>query len=345
MIWQCIVQKKSQRQLQLMELLQQERFTATGLARQIQVSPKTVLRDLAELQQQKFVVKADTWQINWEMGWTFSEAYRKRLLADPRFQLFEGFLWNHGPRTISYSQVRQLNQVLLRFNLSAHLQLGRLLGNPSIILHLQMCYLREFFSFEEEELYQYMDQHYQKEPAFLLKEGLIPDMKLPQGFRKRWALSENFSPPFFLDYTRYHYPSCFDLYLAHQQQQTELYQEVCRGILLVDEWLIWEPELMEEFFTVKLFDLFIGLHQGLPLWLFNSRWTPEQQAESFFDLSKLLKQQLPLLSNCRVDELSLALKNIFNYSRQITLSLQPNLTSSLVVQERSQPLFISQKSE
>ncbi|MFQ7235368.1 MAG: hypothetical protein ACLRPU_10880, partial [Enterococcus hulanensis] len=60
-----------------------------------------------------------------------------------------------------------------------------------------------------------------------------------------------------------------------------------------------------------------------------------------YRLSKELKREIPILSNCRIDELALALKNIIFTSYQVTLTMTPNLDSTFLIQERYEKFIAS----
>lgn len=106
-------------------------------------------------------------------------------------------------------------------------------------------------------------------------------------------------------------------------------------MILVEQMIDWETELTKKIVETKLFELFLGIYQGLPLAVMDHFQT-ETTAENFYILSKKMKQRLPLLSNCRLDELANVLETIFSSSRQIVLALNPDLRSSLLIQERYQ---------
>ena len=110
---------------------------------------------------------------------------------------------------------------------------------------------------------------------------------------------------------------------------------------IIKEVLAFESEVLKNTFTVKLFDLFFGIHQGLPLIIFNLKWEQGAVAETYYRLGKELKRQIPMLTNCRVDELALALKNIVFTSYHVALTTTPNLASSFSIQERYEKIICS----
>jgi len=102
-----------------------------------------------------------------------------------------------------------------------------------------------------------------------------------------------------------------------------------------------EGELLRSTFNVKLFDLFFGLSQGLPILLFNLKWKQGPVPSSYDHLSREVKRQIPMLRNCQNEGLALALKNIVVASHQVALKTTPTLDSSLLIQERYQTVLLS----
>lgn len=109
MIWQFMTGKKEQRQLQLIELLKEECYTVKELMGRLGVSRKTVLRDLTGLQEKGYAKKMAQWQLDWSNVTSFSELYRKILLENSTFKLFQQYLWSDGPQEIEYRKIKQLN--------------------------------------------------------------------------------------------------------------------------------------------------------------------------------------------------------------------------------------------
>ncbi|MGF2941208.1 DeoR family transcriptional regulator [Enterococcus xiangfangensis] len=334
MIWQAMTGKKCRRQLRVIELLQNECYSVSELANQTKVSAKTILRDLTELRQKKYVRRAKYWQIDWQHEPNYAKLYRKLLLSEPYFQLFRQYLWNLGPPNVNDSQLKKINQYLICWNLFTNFQTGGLIGKKSVIMHLQLRYLRDFYQFDEAELYKQMEPYCPAASDFL-NPALFPDQKMVESFIKKFGLSAERAEYFFLDYTRYHYQFCADFYRSHQAHRTKLYQEIRKAMILVEQMIDWETELTKKIVETKLFELFLGIYQGLPLAVMDHSQT-ETTAENFYILSKKMKQRLPLLSNCRLDELANVLETIFSSSRQIVLALNPDLRSSLLIQERYQ---------
>ncbi|MGX7205026.1 DeoR family transcriptional regulator [Enterococcus pingfangensis] len=334
MIWQAMTGKKCHRQLRLIELLQNECYSVSELADQTKVSAKTILRDLTELRQKNYVRRAKYWQINWQHEPNSAKLYRKLLLSDPCFQLFRQYLWNLGTLEANDSQLKKLNQSLIRWNLFTNLQSGGLIGKTAVIIHLQLRYLRDFYQFDEAELYKQLEA-YCPPVSDLLNPALFPDRKMVENFIKKFGLSAERAEYFFLDYTRYHYQFCADFYRSHQVYRTGLYREIRKTLILIERMTDWETELTKKIVETKLFELFLGIYQGLPLAVMYPSQV-ETTAENFYILSKKMKQLMPLLSNCRLDELASALETIFSSSRQIVLALNPDLSSSLLIQERYQ---------
>lgn len=341
MIWQFIARKKCQRQLELIGLLKEEIYTVTELAKQIKVSRRTILRYLNDLQQKGYVIKGQEWQINYQNKKSFSEIYRMLLMTDSRFQLFRQFLWGQGSDKVNYSRLKELNRQLIYLNLSADCKLGGLFGESGLIFLLQLRYLRDFYYFEETEVFQQMERYYQMEPGIPINKELFPDEKKIQTFIEKFGLEPKFAPYFYFDYMRYHFQYFVDFYQCHKQYQTNLYQEVKRAGIIIEEAVDWQNEVLENTFIVKLFDLFFGIHQGLPLTVFNLKWKKSIVPDKYYRLSKELKRQIPVLSNCRIDELALALKNILLVSHHTALATAPNLESSLLIQEKYQAFLLS----
>lgn len=336
MIWQRITRKKCQRQLQLIELLQKECYCVSELAAKIKVSSKTILRDLRELQQKNYVIKKKLWQINWPQQQTYERLYRKIILSDPYFQLFQQYLWQCGSKNTNYSQVKKLNQLLLEWNLSVNLQTGSLMGEKAVIIHLQIRYLRDFYPCNEAEIYQQVQEYHRFSSSNFLEKELFPNTKRLETFIKKFELLDLVASYFFLDYTRYHYQICSTFYLDHQRYQTNLYQEVSQALTIVEQVVDWEIQLTKTIFRTKLFELFLGIYQGLPLTISYYPLKEMKVAEIFCLLSKKMKQRLPILRNCRVDELAVVMHTIFSASHWSVLALNPELKSSLLIQERYQ---------
>ncbi|WP_413537603.1 HTH domain-containing protein [Enterococcus malodoratus] len=341
MIWQFITMKKCQRHLQLIELLKKERYTVAELAKQTKVSRRTILRYLDELQRKKYVTKDNYWRIDWRYETSYLELCRKILFEDPHFQLFRRYLWDLGPEKINYTKLRQLNRQLICLNLSANRRTGSLRGEPTIIFLLQLRYLRDFYYFDEQELYQQLDEYYAERAAFPVTENLFPDQEMVTAFTNEFGLQTEFVEFFYSDYIRYHFRARSDLYHSHQKHQTIIYQEIQQVISIIEETRSWEIHLMKKIATVQLFELFFGIHQGLPVTFFNLKWKQVAIPPHFYFLGKELKRRLPVLSNCRVDDLAVALKNILHVSYKTALSLNPNLKTSLVIQEGYQAYFSS----
>lgn len=338
MIWQFIAKKKCRRQLQLVELLQQKCYSVAELAKKTKVSTKTILRDLYELQKKDYVIKRRYWQLRECYEANYYAVQRKILLENQHFQLFQQYLWNRGPR-VNHSKIKELNHQLLRFNLSVNCQTGSLLGASALIFYLQLRYLRDFYQLEEAELYYQLDQKYPMNHSCIVKKELIPDERLLARFTQEFGLQGQLAGAFFLEYIGYHYQGCSEFYDSHQKHRTGLYQESKRAIALIEQAVSWETEVGKQVFTIKLFELFLGIRCCLPLAVLSEHGEQVEVGEFFLRLSRKLKRALPLLSNCRVDELAFALEMIFSASHHITLSLHPNLKSALVIQERFHPFF------
>lgn len=99
------------------------------------------------------------------------------LMTDPRFQLFRQFLWGQGSETVNYSKLKELNRQLIYLNLSADCKIGGLLGESGLIFLLQLRYLRDFYYFEEAEIFQQMEQYHQRSPMIPISKELFPDDK------------------------------------------------------------------------------------------------------------------------------------------------------------------------
>lgn len=334
MIWQLIISKKTQRYLALLELIKEEQYKMTEMAKQLGISIKTVRRYISELEQKAYVIKENTWQINRQHYPNYLELHRKILMEDPLFQLFKQFLWELTPTEMQYTKLRRLNRRLISLNLLAKRRTGRLLGDLGIILLLQLRYLRDFYYFEEGEVYRQIDEYYQNQSATSLDKALFPDKVLINKFIEEFDVQEKLAVYLFFDHMRYHFQLFTEFYRCHQKHRTALYEEVTLASKIIEETMAWESELLKSTFRVKLFDLFFGIHQGLPLVIFNSKWKQGHVSPDYHRLSKELKRQLSLLSNCRIDELALALKNIVLASHQVALTTTPTLDSSLLIQER-----------
>ncbi|MGM0167517.1 hypothetical protein IGI39_002501 [Enterococcus sp. AZ135] len=341
MIWQLIISEKTQRYLQLIELVKREQYTVPEMARQTRVSIRTVMRSLEELRQKGYVIKEKSWRIDRQCYPSYMEVHRKIIMADSFFGLFRQYLWQEASEEINYTKVKQLNQHLICLNLSANRKAGRLLGEPSLIFLLQLRYLRDFYYFEEHEIYQQMDRYYEDYPVSPLNDELYPDKELINRFIEEVNIQEKLSEFFFFDHMRYHFQSFTEFYHCHRNHQTVLYEEVKQASMMVDETIAWQSELLKNTFAVKLFDLFLGIRQGLPLAIYNSKWKQGAISESYYHLSKELKRKIPMLSNCRIDELALALRNIGFASHQVALTTTPTLEFSLLIQERFESFFPS----
>lgn len=336
MIWQLIMTKKTQRYLKLLELINDKQYKVTELAKKLEISKKTVRRSISELEHKGYIVKDKPWRINRKHYPNYLELHRKILTEDPLFQLFKQFLWGVSSTEMKYTEVRRLNRRLISLNLWAKLRTGKLQGDSAIILFLQLRYLRDLYYFEEEEIYQQMDQYYKHQPAASFDKALFPDNLMINHFIEKYKVQEQLAVYFFFDHLRYHFVLFTEFYHCHQKHQTVLYLEVRKASRIIEDAIAWESELLKNTFRVKLFDLFIGIHQGLPIALFNAKWQQGAVTPDYQHLSKELKRQLPMLNNSRIDELGLALKNIVFASHQVVLKTTPNLESSLLIQERYQ---------
>lgn len=336
MIWQLIISKKTQQYLQLLELINDEQYKIKEMAKKLEISIKTVRRSIDDLEHKGYVVKETSWRINRQHHPHYLELHRKILTEDPLFQLFKQFLWGLTSTEMKYTKVRRLNRRLISLNLWAKGRTGNLLGDPAIILFLQLRYLREFYYFDEGEIYQQMDQYYKHQPAPSFDKALFPDKVMINRFIDKYKVQEQLAVFFFFDHLRYHFLLFTEFYHCHQKHQTILYQEYRKVSKIIEDTIAWESELLKNTFRVKFFDLFIGIHQGLPLAIFNAKWHQGTVSPDYQSLSKKLKRQLPMLNNYRIDELALALKNIVSASHQVALKTTPNLESSLLIQERYQ---------
>lgn len=341
MIWQFIIRKKTQGYLQLLELINKEQYTITEMAKQLKVSIRTAMRYSDELQQKGYVIKGKPWRINRQHHPNFLELHRKVLTEDPRFNLFKQFLWQQTSADTDYTKMRELNRQLIHLNLWVNRRAGRLLGDPGIILLLQLRYLRDFYYFEEGEVYQQIEQYYKDQPTPSVNQVLYPDKVLISRFIEKFDLQGNLTEFFFFDHLRYHFQSFTEFYHCHQQYQTDLYQEVRKASRIIEETIALEGELLRSTFNVKLFDLFFGLSQGLPILLFNLKWKQGPVPSSYDHLSREVKRQIPMLRNCQNEGLALALKNIVVASHQVALKTTPTLDSSLLIQERYQTVLLS----
>ena len=341
MIWQFITRKKNQRQLQIISLLKDEKYTATELTKHIKTSRRTVLRYIEELEQAGYISKGKYYQIAWQYQARYPELYRKVLMSDPRFQLFRKYLWGQASEKINYAKFKRLNYHLTSLNLVANRQTGSLLGEIGLIFLLQLRYLRDFYFFEEREIYQQMDDYYRNYPGTLIDKALFPDETIIKNFIDEFGIQPKFAKFFFFDHLRYHFQLFADFYQCHREHRTDLYLEVKQASKIIKEMLAWESEVLRFTVTVKLFDLLFGIHQGLPLIVFNLKWEQGVVAEIYYRLSKELKREIPILSNCRIDELALALKNIIFTSYQVTLTMTPNLDSTFLIQERYEKFIAS----
>lgn len=345
MIWQIITRKKCRRHLYLIELLNQERYSIKELAKQTGVSQKTILRDLHDLQQKNYVKKEKLWEIDWRPEMSYARLYREILMADPNFQLFQQCLWSSGceSKEENYGKYKELNQRLIQLNLSVNRQTGRIEGETALIVHLQLRFIHDFYKFDEGEVYRQLALHYRDSEPAVLKQDLFPDRRMLEKFRKTFNLEDRWIEFLFLDYLRYNYPICSDFFLSHQQHQTKIYHEINQVLSLVEEVTVWETEWTRKIFENKLFELFLGIYQGLPLKVFNSYWQEAQPSNDFLVLCKELKRMIPILSNCRLDELATSVKNILLASHHVALSLNPDLKTSLLIQERSEAFLPAQE--
>lgn len=334
MIWKFIVKRKCQQHLQLIERIHEGTYSVSDLAEKMSMSTKTITRYLADLQQRKIVKKERTWQLNWQTESAYLGPYRKLVMEDPLFQVFRKYLWDQGGKTTSYPVLKELNRQLLSLNLSVSRRSEGLIGGTSLILLLQFRFLRDFYSFEEQALYQQMAHYYVDHPVPLPNPDLFPENERMKSFIQQFELHTSFSEYFYFDYIRHNHGECLAFYQVHRKHRTELSQEVEVAIAIIEKWNIWKSDTTKEVFTVRLFDLFLGIHQGLPLRVFNLKWRTDLVVHPYYQLAKDLKRQLPLLMNCRIDELAFALKNILSHSYQSTLSLTPNLRTSLLIEEK-----------
>lgn len=341
MIWQFMTGKKEQRQLQLIELLKEECYTVKELMGRLGVSRKTVLRDLNGLQEKGYAKKMAQWQLDWSNVTSFSELYRKILLENSTFKLFQQYLWSDGPQEIEYRKIKQLNNYLLIWNLSVNRRQGCLSGDVRLIFHLQLKFLRDFCQLEERALYCRLARHYEEQQLFYPKQELIPDKEMLLTFAADFSLPESIAELCFFDYLRHHIQACLAFYLCHEKYQTPLYKEIIRSLQIIEMEPMWELNPSKQVFILKLFDLFLGIQQGLPLAVFNQKWKTREVPAILFSFSKELKRSIPLLRNCRIDELALALNHILYSSYQVSLSLNPNLKTSLRIQEGYQAFLSS----
>lgn len=343
MIWQFVTRKKCRRQLNLIELLREERYSVAEFAEKLTVSRKTILRDLYELQQKNYVEKYSFWQINWRQEPSYTDLYRKLLWTDDRFQLFQQYLWNHGNKDVNYSKVKELNQQLVKLNLTANRRAGGLIGEEALIIHLQLRYLRDFCSNTETEWYPYIEQNHFSVEYSNNMAVYFPDSRLLNQFATKFGLEELAAPYFFLDYIRCHYSACTDFFHLHQLHQTSLYQATIDGLQIIEPSIQWDSELTKKIFTVKLFDLFIGIHQGLPLSVYNLYRKSAVPSNYYYLLSKELKRASALLVNCQLDELAKAVQQIFQSSQQMAVSLQ--LESPIVMVQEASCVFSTFQTE
>ncbi|OTO76414.1 MULTISPECIES: HTH domain-containing protein [unclassified Enterococcus] len=336
MIWEFITRKKCQRQLQLLEWIQYSRYSVTELAEKMTVSRKTISRDIEELRQKNFLIKEKIWQINWQSEPNYLGLCRKLIRADPRFQLFRGYLWNDGDTKSSYSKLRRLNKQILHLNISVNHRSGELAGEPALIVLLQLRYLRDFYSFEEQEMYDQLAHYYLNRSLPSIEKAAFFAGEQLEDFRSQFGVESPLAEYFYFDYLRHHFDNYLDLYRSHQQQRSSLYQEVQEACAIIEEVFIEESGTTEELLAAKLFDLFLGVYQGLPLTLFNLKWRGDTVSDHFYIIAKEFKRRLPFLTNCQLDELAFALKEIFSSVHSASLTLTPNLKSSLLIQERYQ---------
>ncbi|MBU5361575.1 hypothetical protein KQI58_10845 [Enterococcus raffinosus] len=341
MIWQFIIRNKTQQHLRLLELINEEQYTVTEMAKQLRVSIKSAMRYSDELQQKGYVIKGKTWRINRRRYPNFLELHRKVLMQDPLFQVFKHFLWQQPYTEKGYAKIRELNKRLVHFNLWVNRQAGSLLGDPGTILLLQLRYLRDFYYFEEGEVYQQIDQYYKDQPIPSVNQALFPDRMLINRFIEEFGIQENIAEYLFFDHMRYHFQRFTEFYQSHQNYQTDLYLEVKRASRIIEDAIAWEGEVLRNTFNVKLLDLFFGLSQGLPVLLFNLKWKQEAVSSNYVHLSREVKRQIPMLRNCQNEGLALALKNIVVASHQVALKTTPTLDYSLKIQEKYQMVLLS----
>lgn len=343
MIWHFIARKKHQRHLQLITLLYKKSYSVTELARQTKVSSKTIRRDLTELRQKNYVIKRKYWMINYHQKLEFSELYQKLIMEDPRFYLFQQYLWKRGPKEISYSRLKELNKSLLHFNLSANIRAKRFIGDPALILHLQLHYLRDFSKFNDEtELYHQLDRYYKKGDLVPLKKELFPEPSELTAFTQKFNLNATLGAFFFLDYLRHDYQGRLEFYQHHKKYQTVLYHETLESLTAFEPKVVWKNESAKEIFTIKLFDFLLGIHQGLPIAVFNLHWKREATAEIFYFIGKEMKRSLPLLQNCRLDELAFALKNILSSCYHTSSLLDNNLKFFSLIDDKDDSYLLSE---
>lgn len=212
-----------------------------------------------------------------------------------------------------------------------------------MIFHLQLKFLRDFCQLEERALYHRLARHYEEQQFFYPKQELIPNKEMLLTFAADFSLPENIAELCFFDYLRYHIQTCLAFYLCHEKDQTPLYQAIIQSLQIIEMESMWELNSSKPVFILKLFDLFLGIQQGLPLAVFNQKWKPREVPAILFSFSKELKRSLPLLRNCRIDELALALNHILYSSYQVSLSLNPNLKTSLRIQEGYHAFLSSSK--
>ncbi|MEO1770170.1 DeoR family transcriptional regulator [Candidatus Enterococcus ferrettii] len=312
MFWSHITDKKTQHYLQLLSLLRKRTYTLEELTIELEISEKTLRRDLAYLQKNYRLSIHTKKNTVWNNPQKFSECYKDLLKKSKQFNLFCDALWQR-PLEANRWEIQKLNESLLPYTMSISYKTHRLRAPQALLFKLQLRYLQEFdpetIGLTFPEYWEQLSVPAVSHLAIQKWQQLIVETEAFDAFVKAIQPSKELSCLLYFEYQKLNPFRQQRFYESHQRGETFLYQNACK----ITQSLMHYLDISVEFTTIlriRFFYVLLDLHIGIPVTYFSGSQRPPRIQNHLIEVSKQIKRAWFYFDNWTFLDVSLLLCSI-----------------------------------
>lgn len=312
MFWDKIIEKKTSHYLYLLSLLKKRTYLLEGLTSELNVSIKTLRRDLTFLQRTYDLDIETKKTVSWNNPQKYSECYKAILNQSQQFTVFCDALWQRPLKT-TRTVIRRLNESLLPYNMWIDYQTEQLKASRALVFKLQLRYLQEFnqvtLGLSAIDCWAYLDVPKISNVDLKKWERLIVEKNHFEEFVKAIQPTKELSYLLYIDYRRTDPFRQQQFYESHEQRGTFLYQAACK----ITEKVLHYLEVSREFrpiLQIRFFYVLVELHIGIPITYYSINQQPVEIQQRLIEVSYQIKKDVRYFNNCSSEEVSLLLYGI-----------------------------------
>lgn len=312
MFWDKIIEKKTSHYLYLLSLLKKRTYLLEGLTSELNVSIKTLRRDLTFLQRTYDLDIETKKTVSWNNPQKYSECYKAILNQSQQFTVFCDALWQRPLKT-TRTVIRRLNESLLPYNMWIDYQTEQLKASRALVFKLQLRYLQEFnqvtLGLSAIDCWAYLDVPKISNVDLKKWERLIVEKNHFEEFVKAIQPTKELSYLLYIDYQRTDPFRQQQFYESHEQRGTFLYQAACK----ITEKVLHYLEVSREFrpiLQIRFFYVLVELHIGIPITYYSINQQPVEIQQRLIEVSYQIKKDVRYFNNCSSEEVSLLLYGI-----------------------------------